>query len=256
MFGRAFLAIVLLICAGLGPAAAQSRETVETDISSRNIAIESTFTGASIVVFGTITRSRQTAPEAGLYDLAIVIRGPEQPVLIRRKSRVLGIWINTESRPYQNVPGYYAVLSTRPLNEITDKKTLNKYGIGFDSLLIERAGVNGRQDPFREAVLRIRRDQGLYRDKETGAAFIGTSLFRATAELPANVPVGEYWVDVFVFREGKLIGEHSSTLTLRKQGFERFVYTLAFDRPLVYGLVAVAAAMIAGLLASAIFRRE
>jgi hypothetical protein len=86
MFGRAFLAIVLLICAGLGPAAAQSRETVETDISSRNIAIESTFTGASIVVFGTITRSRQTAPEAGLYDLAIVIRGPEQPVLIRRKS--------------------------------------------------------------------------------------------------------------------------------------------------------------------------
>lgn len=257
MLGRTLLAIVLLVCgAALGPAAAQPRETVETDISSRNIAIESTFTGASIVVFGTITKSRQTAPEAGLYDLAIVVRGPEHPVIMRRKSRVFGIWINTDSRPYQNVPGYYAVLSTRPLNEIADKETLLKYGIGFDSLLIERGGADGAEDPFREAVLRIRQKEGLYRKKETGAAFIGTSLFRATADLPANVPVGEYWVDVFVLREGKLVGENSSTLTLSKQGFERFVYRLAFDRPLVYGLAAVAAAMIAGLLASAIFRKE
>lgn len=256
---RALMTLLLLAVTALSvsrPALAQLKEKVETDVSSRSIAIESNFTGAEIVVFGTIANSRQTAPEAGLYDLAIVVRGPEIPVIARRKSRVMGIWINTSARPYQNVPGYYSILSTRPLSEITDEETLLKYGIGFESLIIERTEPGDPADPYRDAIIRIREDEGLYRKKETGAAFIGTSLFRATAELPANVPVGEYWVDVFVFRDGKLLGEHSSSLVLRKEGFERFVYRLAFDQPLLYGLLAVMTAMIAGLLASAIFRKD
>lgn len=255
MIARALLGFWLLLCL-CGVAAAATPETVETDVSEREIAIESNFTGVNIVVFGTITHSRQATPESGVYDLAVVIRGPEQPVVLRRKSRLFGIWINTDSRTYQNVPGYYAVLSTRPLDEIADRKVLRKYGIGFASLLVERTGPDQPPDPYREAIIRINQKKGLYRKSEFGVTFIGRSLFRATAALPADVPVGEYWADVFVFRDRKLLGESSSRLNIQKQGFERFMYTAAFQHPLFYGIAAVVAAMLAGLIASAIFRRD
>ncbi len=248
------LTALLCLCALWSSAAqAQRAETVETDVSTRQIAIESNFSGARLVVFGTVTNSRQTAPESGVYDLAVVIRGPEQPAVLRRKSRVLGIWINTRSRIYQNVPGYYAILSTRPIEEITDKKILTKYGIGFDNILVER---DTPDDPFRDAIIRIRQKDGLYRHSDTGVAFIGKSLFRATVDLPANVPVGEYWTDVFVFREGKLLSHSSTTIDLRKEGFERFVFNAAFEKPLLYGIAAVLVAILAGLAASAIFRKD
>ena len=247
-----FLSFYMTAAAAVTP----PNENVETDVSSRDIAIESNFTGASIVVFGTIGNGRQQAPEAGLYDLAIVVRGPEKPVIARRKSRVFGIWINRLSRPYQNVPGYYAVLSTRPLEEIANAEILKKFGIGFDSLVLERTEPGDAGDPFRDAIIRIREREGLFKKAEFGATFIGKSLFRATVELPANVPVGEYWADVFVFSKGELLSHNSSTVNIHKQGFERYVFRMAFDQPLIYGLIAVAAAVLAGLLASAIFRKD
>jgi uncharacterized protein (TIGR02186 family) len=249
-------AALLLVCCTAASASAQQRESVETDISSRNIAIESNFTGAEIVVFGTIANSRQTDSESGLYDLAVVIRGPEEPMVTRRKERVMGVWINTRSREFQNVPGYYAVLSTRPLEEIADKETLLRYGIGYESLLLERKKPGAPPDPFREAVIRIMNNDGLYRRSEDGVSFIGSSLFRATFQLPANVPNGEYWAEVFAFAEGEMISHSSTRLTIRKEGFERFVYNLAFEQPLLYGVLAVITAMLAGLLASAIFRKD
>lgn len=247
-------ATLLCLCIAWNSAVrAQGPEEVETDVSTRQVAIESNFSGAKLVVFGTVTNSRQTAPESGIYDLAVVVRGPEQPAVMRRKSRVLGIWINTLSRVYQNVPGYYAILSTRPLDEITEKKTLDKYGIGFDHILVER---DTPDDPFRDAIIRIRQKEDLYQYSDTGVAFIGKSLFRATVDLPANVPVGEYWTDVFVFREGKLLSHNSTTINLRKEGFERFVFTAAFEHSLLYGIAAVLTAILAGLAASAIFRKD
>jgi len=235
---------------------AASDEAVETDISSREIAIESNFSGASLVVFGTVLNGRGAAHQGGDYDLAVVIRGPEQPVIARQKARILGIWINARSRPYQNVPGYYAVLSTRPLQEIAKPEVLKKFGIGFDSLLLERKELFEPGDPFRDAVVRIRKQEGLFRHSDTGVTFIGKSLFRATIDLPSNVPVGEYWADVFVFYKGKLVSNNSTSLNINKQGFERFVFTAAFDYPLLYGIAAVIAAILAGLLASAAFKKE
>lgn len=249
-------AALLALCCTSATAYAQARESVETDISSRNIAIESNFTGAEIVVFGTIANSRQTEAESGLYDLAVVIRGPEEPMVTRRKERVLGVWINTRSREFQNVPGYYAVLSTRPLEEIAEKDVLLRYGIGFESLLLERTAPDAPADPFREAIIRIMNNDGLYRRSEDGVTFIGTSLFRATFQLPATVPNGEYWAEVFAFSEGAMISHSSTRLSIRKEGFERFVYNLAFEQPLLYGVLAVITAVLAGLLASVVFRKD
>ena len=58
------------------------------------------FTGARIVVFGAIRGGPET--QKG-YDVAVVVQGPEQDVIVRRKERVLGIWANRTSRAFTGV---------------------------------------------------------------------------------------------------------------------------------------------------------
>ncbi|GAB4226379.1 MAG: TIGR02186 family protein [Methyloligellaceae bacterium] len=254
--------LAMILGLSLSAAASAQQDTdgngasVETDISAREIAIESNFTGARLVVFGSVLKRRGAREDSARYDLVVVVRGPERPVVARQKSRILGIWVNAKSREYQNVPGYYAVLSNRPLWEIAPPDILNKYGIGFESILREHRELGDPRDPFRDAIIRINEKEGLFRRSEEGARFVGKSLFRATVDLPANVPIGEYWTDVFVFSKGKLVSENSTSLIIHKQGFERFVFTAAFDYPLLYGIAAVIIAMLSGLLASAVFRKD
>ena len=247
---------------GMSALAAPVTEKIESDISSRNIAIESNFTGQNIVIFGTIENSLQSEFEPGLYDVVVAIRGPRERIVSRRKSQVAGIWINRSSQTFANAPGYYAVLSTRDLKDITNKTTLDAYSLGFDSLGFRPLGtqVPGRAaeglGEFRRAVVRIKQREGLYIYNPEGIVFVGRNLFRATVDLPANVPVGKYAADVYLLREGDVLSHNRSQLTIDKQGFERFVFSAAFDFPLLYGIIAVIIAVSAGLLASALTRRD
>lgn len=237
-------------------------ERIESDLSSRNIAIESNFTGGRIVIFGTVENSKQTKIDPNRYDVVVVVRGPRQTVVARRKSRVAGIWINTDSQTFASAPGFYAVLSRRELSEIASPTVLNAYGLGFESIGFRPLGPNvasraaqGLGD-FEEAVVRIKQEQGLYRYDPEGVVFVGRNLFRATVDIPTNVPVGIYATDVYLLHNGEVLSHNRSRLTIRKEGFERFVYSAAFDYPLLYGIAAVIIAIIAGLLASAATRRD
>ncbi len=251
-----------LSCASIAAQTKQASEQIESDISSRFIAIESNFTGQRIVIFGTIENSQQTEFEPGLYDVVVAIRGPKEKIVARRKSQVAGIWINREAQTFANAPGYYAVLSTRSLKDISNKTTLTTYGLGFENLGFRPLGAQtssrvaeGLSD-FSQAVVRIKQSDGLYVYNPEGVIFVGRNLFRATVDMPANVPVGQYATDVYLLREGTVLSHNRSQLTINKQGFERFVYSAAFDHPLLYGIIAVIIAVTAGLLASTLARRD
>lgn len=237
-------------------------EQIESDLSSRRIAIESNFTGEQIVIFGTIENSKQTEFEPGLYDVVVAVRGPKETIVARRKSKVAGIWINTNSLKFANVPGYYALLSRRNLKDVASNTILTAYRLGFDHLGFRPIGKNvaalaadGLSD-FKNAVIRIKQRERLYVYDPQGVVFVGRNLFRATVNLPANVPVGRYATDVYLLRNGEVLSHNRSDLTISKAGFERFVYAAAFDYPLLYGIIAVIVAISAGLLASAMSRRD
>ncbi len=263
-----FIPLALVLCTCLaGSAMAQDKpaaessvpEAISSDLSSRDIAIQSNFTGARLVVFGTVEHSKQDASESGIYDIAVVVRGPDKTLVTRRKERTFGIWINRTTATFNNIPGFYGVLSTRPLDEIAKPTTLNGLGIGFESLNLIPAGETEKlpeHKEFRDALVRVKKREGVYLEENVGVAFISPSLFRATLDLPASVPVGDYKTTVYLFRDGKLLGLNSSELRIHKVGFERFVYALAFDQPLIYGILAVLAAVASGLIASMIFKKD
>jgi len=233
-----------------------AREEIESELSTRDISIQSNFTGIEILIYGSIDFSQTQAPNES-YDVIMVVRAPDQPIVARRKERVAGMWINDPGKVFSSVPGFYAVLSTRPFRAITSDETLKKLGIGLGNLdLGRRTKGDLTEETYRFAVIRLKQKQRLFQEKDDGVTFVGRSLFRGRVDLPVHVPVGRYTADVYLFRDGELISKNESTLEVNKAGFERQVYTLAFLHPFVYGLLAVLMAMLAGLAGWYWFRRE
>lgn len=237
-------------------------ETVEADVSTRSLAVTSAFSGSQVVVFGTVLNSQQETAESGLYDVVVVVEGATSPGVVRSKSSVGGIWLNTRSLKFDRIPSYYAIVSTRPLDEVADEAVLAQNLIGFDRIRFEGALGSGTglsdadRTAFRNAIVRLKRKEGLYFTEDYGVAFIGKSLFRSTVTLPANVKVGPVTARVMLFKDGEKLSEMSARVVLARQGLEHYIYGFAFSYPLMYGLLAVAIAVSAGFAASLAFGRR
>jgi uncharacterized protein (TIGR02186 family) len=238
-----------------------ARESVQADVSARNVAVTSSFNGTEIVIFGAVDNSQQPSAESGIYDVLIVVEGVPARLVVRRKNNVAGLWLNTSSATFDLVPSYYAIASTRPIDEIASEEFRASHGVGFNHLRFTPAfgqtQALSTEDlkEFRQAVIRLKEKQGLYIQDNFRVAFIGKSLFRATIELPANVTVGPFETRVYLFREEKLLSQYTVRLNLEREGLERHLHAFAFGFPALYGLMTVAIAVAAGLLASTMFRK-
>lgn len=238
------------------------KETVEADVSTRTIAVTSAFTGTEIVVFGSVVNSRQPSAEAGYYDVVVVLEAMAAPLLARRKSNVAGLWVNTSSVSFEGAPSYYAIVSTRPIEEIADDDLRERHAIGLDFVRLSPAARSVIETSpadlkaFKDAVIRIKQKDGLFIKEDYGVIFIGRSLFRSSIALPADVPVGPLTARVYLFRAGELLSTFSSRVRFEREGVELWLYRFAMRQPFLYGLFAVAVAVVAGLLASTLFRRR
>ncbi|HEX2839769.1 TIGR02186 family protein [Hyphomicrobium sp.] len=238
------------------------KENVEADVSSRTIAVTSGFTGTEIVVFGSVVNSRQPSAEAGYYDVIVVLEGMPLPLTARRKSNVAGLWVNTDMVSFESAPSYYAIVSTRPIEEIADEALLQKHAIGLDFVRLAPAAISVIETQptelkaYKDAVIRLKQKEGLYLKEDYAVIFIGKSLFRSSIALPANVPLGPLTARVYLFREGELLSTFQSRVRLERSGIELWLYQFAMDHPISYGIAAVLAAVLAGLLASMPFGRR
>ena len=241
---------------------AEARESVQADVSTRRVAVTSSFSGTEVVVFGAVDNSRQTSPEAGLYDIVIVLVGTPSRLVARRKANIAGLWLNVQSLVFDSVPSYYAIASTRPLDEIASEDVLKAYDIGFEHVRMTLSSGTFSGPPtkeikeFRDAVVRIKQKEGLFQQEQYGVAFIGRSLFRASIDLPATVTVGPFDTRVFLFRDGELLSQYTVRLNLEREGLEELLHAFALRHSLLYGLGTVLLAVGAGLLASTVFRKN
>jgi uncharacterized protein (TIGR02186 family) len=247
-----------LLLATVGPAAA---ERLVASLSRHQILITSSFTGTEIVLFGTVERDAQTVDRRSGYDIVVTVFGPRQTLVTRRKARVLGVWANVDSREFIDPASYLAVLATKRVDMIAGTEVLRRQQVGIDNIpMPQRMGSStielAPDDPFRVAFIRIKKEQGLYREEPTGVTFLTPTLFRASIPLPATVPVGGYEVDVKLFGDGAVIARTNSAFEIIKVGFEQFVATAARDYGFLYGLATAAMALMTGWLASIVFRRD
>ena len=236
-----------------------AKESVEADVSARNIAVTASFNGVEFVVFGAVDNSQQPSVESGYYDVIVVVESVPGRVVVRRKSNVTGLWVNTTSVTFDNVPTFYAIASTRPPDEIATEDFRTLYRIGLRHLRLMPAFAQSHAlsttdlQAFRDAVARLKEEAGLFVRAPFATRFIGSSLFSTRIVLPANVTVGPFDTRVYLFHDQKLLSEYSVRLYLEREGVERYLHAFAFGFPVLYGLTTVVLALAAGLIAAKCF---
>ncbi|TCO73892.1 TIGR02186 family protein [Rhodovulum euryhalinum] len=249
------LATLFLLCLILAlPARA---EQVVAGLSQTRVAITTNFAGSEILIFGAVKREAPL-PDGALH-VVVTVAGPSMPVTVRRKERRLGIWVNTEAVGIGAAPSFYAVAATAPLSEALteDQDTLHKVSIPRAIRAVGPAGAADEAsevDSFVEALIRIRSRKGLYQDLPGAVALSEDTLFSTSIALPANLTEGDYRTRIFLTREGEVIDAFETAIGVRKVGLERWVFLLAHDQPLIYGILSLAVAIAAGWGASAVFR--
>jgi uncharacterized protein (TIGR02186 family) len=245
-----FFACVAFLALSLS---ARAEELVVT-VAPSQIAVSSSYSGGTVVLFGAVAQSNAVLPRT--YDVAVVVTGPRQNVVTRRKGRIVGVWVNQESRTFYNVPSFLGVLASRQLDEIASAEILRRQGIGLKNALFDAGVQPDSNDPFLLNFIDIRRQQGLFDERAGGVTFLSRTAFRTEIPLRDNVPIGEYQVDLKLFHNGEMVGEALSTFSVVKIGVEDLVVNSATNHSLLYGLTVVSLAFFTGWFASIVFRRD
>ena len=133
------LAIAALIWAGQATAQGQMPnaqapvalpEGIQIGLSTDEIRITADFSGADLTIFGSVENPDPYVSRQGRYDVIVVLEGPSRPVTIRRKDRVLGIWMNTQSELFVNVPESYSISTTRMPQDIAGPVSYKQLALG------------------------------------------------------------------------------------------------------------------------------
>jgi uncharacterized protein (TIGR02186 family) len=222
-------------------------EPLVADLTSHLIGITGAFTGASVVLFGATD---------GPGDVVVVVRGPEHDIAVRRKRRVAGIWVNAKEEVFAGVPSFYSIASSRLLDTIATSGVLgfNEFGLDNLRLKLTRGGLRDEDMPFRDALIETQQRDRVFAATVGKVDFLGDRLFSTTLRFPSNVPTGPYDVKVFLIRNKAVVSAQTIPLVIAKVGVDAEIADFADRRAAIYGLVAVATAMVAGWLASVPFR--
>jgi uncharacterized protein (TIGR02186 family) len=248
MGGAVRLLVLVSLAAGAFLWATARADYLVADLSDNRITITTGFTGTKVLLFGATD---------GEGDVAVAVRGPAQRVVVRRKHRVGGVWINRAWMRFDGVPAFYRVASSRSLAELAGPTLLSRHELGIDHLRLPPAKGSAQEetDAFRDALIRNMERDGLYHSDPGKVTFLGERLFRTTVDFPANVATGAYTVEVFLIREGEVASAQRWPLFINKSGVGAELYEYAHRSSALYGIIAVFCALVAGWLGAVVFRK-
>ena len=236
---------------------AADKPVLVPDISARQVQIRYSFNGAQLLLFGAVVYPGGRPPDRQV-DIAVVLRGPVQPILVREKEKIAGIWMNADQNRFRSAPSYYAVASSRPIPELVDERTASIYELGLHNLQLSPGGgaLPDKERRFEAGLLDLRSRQGLYSESPHGVEINGGVLYRAVITIPSQVPVGTYTAETFLIDRHKVIAAATRDIQINKSGFERSVALAARRHRLLYGLSCVFLSLGLGWAAAAAFRRR
>jgi len=224
------------------------------EVSQHEIQVRQGFTGTELLLYGAILDPAGVRG-GGEYDIVVVLKGPTRSIRLREKSRVAGIWVNSDSSEFRSAPSFYAIAASRPIDEIVDDRTAAIYELGLDWLQLSPVGAiePEEQARFASGLVDLQQRQGLYRQDEHGVTLSEQVLYQARISLPSSVQTGTYTAETFAISGGRVIDSAISRVEVRKLGFERFVAVFADTQPFWYGFIAVAFSLLMGWIAGRLF---
>jgi uncharacterized protein (TIGR02186 family) len=246
---RAILVLLLLLATPL------KAEEVVLGLSRDQVSISTNFDGSEVIIYGAIKRE-VPIPQNEPIQVIVTISGPQAPITVRRKDRVLGIWVNTDAMDVSAAPSFYAISTSAPWQQVLNEADDLRHNVSIPRRIRSIGAWSQVANPqeFIDALVRIRMANGLYVLDEGAVDLRESTLFNTAIQMPANLTEGEYATRVFLTRGGKVVSKYETSIEVRKVGLERWLFNLSRQQPLVYGLLSLAIAIAAGWGASAAFR--
>ena len=225
------------------PAYAQKEDEFFVELALNHIDITTGFTGAEIRLFG--YRKYKDS------EIAIYIKGPEKNMTIWKKAKVLGAWVNRYSETYKHMPLYYDYALGKPEEDTAKNESLFlKNGIGVLSLF--PVDQRSEKTNFRDALIADREKSRLYPIKPKEIRFLNENFFRVTFQVPAAAPTGQYSIESFLIKNGKILERDTESLAVEQVGLNAFLFNAAKDQAVLYALSCIVFALVTGWFFSAI----
>ncbi|WP_339826766.1 TIGR02186 family protein [uncultured Parasphingorhabdus sp.] len=246
----------LLAVLGIAIMTAAATPVLVPEVSQDRISIRGDFNGAQLLLFGAITYPAGTR-NTDQADIVVVLKGPVESIVVREKQQIAGIWINAASSEFRSAPGFYAVASSKPIDEIVDGKTADIYELGLNHLQLSPAGaIDSRElDRFVDGLVDLNARGNLFKNLPNSVKITNSVLYQARINLPASVPVGDYTAETFLILDGRVEAAEVKEVTIEKIGMGRFITNLSQKNGFLYGLIAVFISVFLGWSAGYLFRK-
>jgi uncharacterized protein (TIGR02186 family) len=206
------------------------------DLSRPRVSITSAFQGESLLMFGMFD------PPG---EIVVVVAGPPARETVLRKQRVVGLWLNTGRQAFDDVPAYYFIAASQPLQRLLAR------GAGGEIL-----SLDDRLSSVRSlGLVEVKRREGLYPAAIGQVSIQAGRLFRVELPFPSRLPEGVYEIRTYLLRDGKIVAAVSRPLPVGKVGFSAQLAGWADQEGPLYGLGAIVMALIVGWLGGAVMRR-
>ena len=219
------------------------------DLSRPRVSITSAFQGESLLMFGMFD------PPG---EIVVVVAGPPARETVLRKQRVLGLWLNTGRQAFDDVPAYYFIAASQPLQRLLARGAGGEI-LSLDDRLSSVRSVGQREHEdliqFRLGLVEVKRREGLYPAAIGQVSIQAGRLFRVELPFPSRLPEGVYEIRTYLLREGKIVAAVSRPLPVGKVGFSAQLAGWADQEGPLSGLGAIVMALIVGWLGGAVMRR-
>ncbi|WP_298970317.1 TIGR02186 family protein [uncultured Roseobacter sp.] len=247
---RALVLVFALIVAL--PAAA---EDIVLGLSKDTVSINTSFDGSEILVFGAVKREAPI-PDDPRLQVIVTVAGPDETVTVRRKEKVLGIWVNTDAVEIDRAPSFYAVSTSTALGLSLSNTEDLRHRVSIPRAIRSVGAPDTIADAtrFTDALIRIKSRSNQYQLNEGTVSVDEQTLFRTAIELPAALTEGDYETRIFLTRGGKVVSKYQTSIYVRKVGLERWLFKMSRENALLYGIMSIGIAIAAGWAASAVFR--
>jgi len=254
--GRVTLALAAWLALSAPAAFAQREPVLVPEVSQSLIEVRQGFTGARLLLYGAVI-DPAVAGSAGDYDIVVVLKGPAEPIRMREKERVAGIWMNAGASDFRSAPSFFAVVSSSPISDIVDERTAAIFELGTDFIQLSPSGQiePEEQARFARGLVELRRRQGLYQEDPGGVRISEKVLYQARINLPSNVTTGRYTAETFAIARGRVLASATARIEVVKAGLEGRVVIAAQRWSLLYGLGAIAMSLGMGWLAGRMFAK-
>lgn len=252
---RSFATFLLVVAA---PFLMGQREPILVpEVSQSRVEVRQGFTGANLLLYGAVI-DPAGASSTTEYDIVVVLKGPTEPIRLREKNRIAGIWMNAGSNDFRSAPSFFAVSSSQPVSEIVDPRTAAIYELGTEWIQLSPTGQiePEEQARFASGLVEMRQRAGLYNENPQGVRISEGVLYQARISLPSNVTTGRYTAETFAIANGRVLASATADIEVVKVGLEGSVVYFANRYALFYGLGAILLSLSMGWIAGRFFARS